>query len=109
MKAVILATRRGERLGSYTSLLPKPLVKLDKRSMIEHVITSCKKAGIMDFLVITGYKGELIQRKLGGGKTMGVNIKFVSNPKWQNGNFTSLFAACARANQLLETGPGSWA
>jgi choline kinase len=93
MKAVILAAGRGERLGVYTSLQPKPLVKLYKQSMIEHVITSCKKAGITDFLVVTGYKGELIQRKLGEGKTLGVKIKYVSNPKWQNGNFTSLFAA----------------
>ncbi len=93
MKAVIIAAGRGERMGRLTSSIPKPLITLKKHSLIEYVITSCKKAGINDFLIVTGYKGELIQRKLGEGKELGVNIKYVSNPHWQKGNATSLMAA----------------
>ena len=93
MKAVIIAAGRGERLGYLTSQIPKPLITLKKHSLIEYVITSCKKARINDFLIVTGYKGELIQRKLGEGKKLGVNIKYVSNSQWQNGNATSLIAA----------------
>lgn len=76
-----------------TSHTPKPLITLKKHSLIEYVISSCKKAGIIDFMIVTGYKGELIQRKLGEGKELGVNIKYVSNSQWQKGNATSLFSA----------------
>ncbi|MFC1804055.1 sugar phosphate nucleotidyltransferase [Thermoproteota archaeon] len=93
MKAVIIAAGRGTRLGYLTSHIPKPLITLKEQSLIEYVITSCKKAGINDFLIVTGYKGELIQRKLGEGKKLGVNIKYVSNSQWQKGNATSLIAA----------------
>lgn len=93
MKAVIIAAGRGERMEYLTSHTPKPLITLKEHSLIEYVIFSCKKAGINDFLIVTGYKGELIQRKLGEGKELGVNIKYVSNPHWQNGNATSLMAA----------------
>jgi len=80
-------------LGYLTSQTPKPLITLKKHSLIEYVITSFKKAGINDFLIVTGYKGELIQKKLGEGKKLGVNITYVSNSQWQNGNATSLIAA----------------
>jgi choline kinase len=93
MKAVIIAAGRGERMEDLTSHTPKPLITLKRHSLIEYVISSCKKAGINDFLIVTGYKGELIQRKLGEGKDLGVNIKYVSNPQWQKGNATSLMAA----------------
>ncbi len=93
MKAVIIAAGRGERMEHLTSHTPKPLITLNKHSLIEHVITSCKKAGINDFLIVTGYKGELIQRKLREGKELGVNIKYVTNSQWQKGNATSLIAA----------------
>ena len=93
MKAVIIAAGRGTRLGYLTSNIPKPLITLKKQSLIEYVITSCKKAGINDFLIVTGYKGELIRRKLGEGKELGVNIRYVSNSQWQKGNATSLIAA----------------
>lgn len=96
MKAVIIAAGRGERLGRLTSHIPKPLVTLKKYSLIEYVITSCNKAGINDFVIVTGYKGELIQRKLGEGKELGVNIEYVSNSQWQKGNATSLIAARER-------------
>lgn len=93
MKAVIIAAGRGKRMEYLTSTTPKPLITLKKHSLIEYVISSCKNAGIIDFLIVTGYKGELIQRKLGEGKELGVNIKYVSNSQWQNGNATSLIAA----------------
>lgn len=93
MKAVIIAAGRGERMEYLTSHTPKPLITLKKHSLIEYVISSCKKAGIIDFMIVTGYKGELIQRKLGEGKELGVNIKYVSNSQWQKGNATSLFSA----------------
>ena len=93
MKAVIIAAGRGTRLGYLTSHIPKPLITLKKHSLIEYVISSSKKAGINDFLIVTGYKGELIRRKLGDGKELGVNIRYVSNSQWQKGNATSLIAA----------------
>ena len=52
MKAVILAAGRGERLSTYTNYLPKPLIKLLGKPLLEHVILSCKEAGIHEFVNI---------------------------------------------------------
>ncbi|TFH14688.1 nucleotidyl transferase, partial [Candidatus Bathyarchaeota archaeon] len=93
MKAVIIAAGRGERMGYLTYQTPKPLITLREHSLIEHVIISCKKAGITDFLIVTGYKGKLIINKLGKGKKLGVNIQYEFNSHWQKGNATSLIAA----------------
>ncbi len=93
MKAVILAAGRGKRLSTYTNYLPKPMIKLHGKPMIEHVIHSCKEAGILEFVVVTGYLGDIIKNWLSDGNHLDINIDYADNAEWPIGNGASLYSA----------------
>jgi choline kinase len=93
LKAVILAAGRGERLSTYTNYLPKPMIKLLGKPLLEHVILSCKEAGIHEFVVVTGYLGNAIKSWLSNGEKLDVVVDYAENYDWQDGNGTSLYAA----------------
>lgn len=56
--AVILAGGRGSRLNEETHLIPKPLVKVNDRPIIDWIIERYRQFGIERFIVLAGYKGE---------------------------------------------------
>lgn len=96
MKVVVLAAGRGERLSPYTDDIPKPLVTLRGKPLIEHVISSCRDAGLKEFIVVTGYLGDVIRNHLRSGEHLGVSIDYVENENWSLGNGSSLMAAKAK-------------
>ena len=51
MKAVILAAGKGERLGPVTEKIPKPMIEIAGRPVLEHNIVMCRKNGIKDILI----------------------------------------------------------
>ena len=61
MKAIILAGGLGSRLGNLTESIPKPMVKIDNKPIIYHIMTSFSKYGINDFIIALGYKSEVIK------------------------------------------------
>ncbi len=61
MKVVILAGGKGLRLSEKTRNIPKPLVEINNKPIIEHIITYFNKFGLGDFYVLLGYKSELIK------------------------------------------------
>jgi flavin reductase (DIM6/NTAB) family NADH-FMN oxidoreductase RutF/dTDP-glucose pyrophosphorylase len=61
MKAVILAGGRGTRLAPYTSVLPKPLMPVGDRSILEVLVGQLEAAGIRDVNFCVGYLAHLIQ------------------------------------------------
>ncbi len=61
MKAVILAAGEGKRLRPITSSIPKPMIPLMGKPLLEHTILGLKNAGIDQFLLIVGYKQEIIK------------------------------------------------
>ena len=60
--AVILAAGQGKRLKPYTENLPKPLVKVGGKPILEYVLTHLIDAGIRHFFIIIGYKSEKIEQ-----------------------------------------------
>lgn len=60
MKAIILAAGRGMRLGKYTESIPKGLLKLSGKTILEMQIECYRNAGITDISIVKGYRGELI-------------------------------------------------
>ena len=58
MKAVIIAAGVGSRLGKLTKEIPKPLINVNGKSIIERQIDSFRKCGINEIIVITGYKNH---------------------------------------------------
>jgi len=80
IQAVILAGGLGTRLRPYTLLLPKPMLPVGPRPILEHIILWLKKNGINEDIVTTGYLGKTIQEYFGAGKDWGVNIKYAASP-----------------------------
>jgi dTDP-glucose pyrophosphorylase len=76
--AVILAAGRGTRMGALTANLPKPLLPLSGRPIIDHVFTGLRAAGIREVVVITGYLGEQIESHLGTGERWGLRLTYRS-------------------------------
>jgi len=91
MKALIIAAGRGSRMRH--KKLPKPLTYIYGLSLIERILLTAKKADIKDFVIVLGYRGEEIKRKLGNGKRYGVNIGYVVNEEWEKGNGVSVLSA----------------
>ena len=61
MKVVILAGGKGTRLSEYTKLIPKPLVKIGSKPIIEHIIDYYVKFGFNNFIIAGGYKYPLLE------------------------------------------------
>ena len=70
MKAIFIAAGRGSRLGSLTEDLPKPLVDINGKSIIERQIELLRKKNIDDIIIVTGYKKEKFEFK---------NVKYIFN------------------------------
>ncbi|MFW9969984.1 MAG: bifunctional sugar-1-phosphate nucleotidylyltransferase/acetyltransferase [Candidatus Odinarchaeota archaeon] len=62
MKAVILVAGEGNRLRPITASRPKPMIPLLGKPLLEYTILGLKKAGIDQFLLIVGYKQEIIKK-----------------------------------------------
>lgn len=93
LKAVILAAGRGKRLRPLTDSIPKPLIHINNKPMIGYVISAIAKAGIRDFVIVTGYHGDLLKSGLMKETPKEVNIEFIHNPDYRLGNASSLFCA----------------
>lgn len=81
MKAVILAGGKGTRMGTLTQEIPKPMIKVAGKTIIEHQIEGLKKSGVKDIIFIIGHLGEKIQEYFGDGKNFGVNIQYILEKK----------------------------
>ena len=80
MKAIILAGGRGKRLRPITDKIPKPLIPINKKPLIEWTIKYLKKYGITEIIISSGYKSNLIEKFLKKKKNFGCEIIF-SNEK----------------------------
>lgn len=81
MKAIILAGGKGTRLKPLTFSIPKPLLPVGERPILEIIISRLKKFGIREFVLMVGYKAEIIQTYFGDGSRMGVKIEYVEEKK----------------------------
>mgnify|MGYP001230179389 FL=1 len=61
MKCVILAGGKGTRISEYTKSIPKPMIKIGSKPMIEHIINYYIKYGFRDFIIAGGYKYSVIK------------------------------------------------
>lgn len=76
MLVVILSGGRGKRLRPITDYVPKPLITLHNIPIIEWQIKYCKKFGIKEFVICTGYKTEQIENYLKAKNNLNVKIHF---------------------------------
>lgn len=76
MKAMILAAGRGERLRPLTDTVPKPLLKVGSRCLIEHHLYGLAECGISDVVINIAWLGQLIKETLGNGDKYNVRINY---------------------------------
>ncbi len=76
MKAVILAAGKGTRMGELTNALPKPMLKVQGRPILEHIIQGICTTGIREFCIVTGYQAEVIEGHFGNGSRWGCRISY---------------------------------
>jgi L-glutamine-phosphate cytidylyltransferase len=89
MKAIIVAAGRGRRLGAETDAIPKCMVEVAGQPILHRQLEALQAAGVDDFLVVRGYRGELIAPPPNGPR-----LRFVENAAWAENNIlSSLFYA----------------
>ena len=76
MKAVILAAGKGTRMRELTNEVPKPMLKVEGRPILEHIIKGIIGAGIRDIFIVTGFKAETIENYFGDGAKRGERIAY---------------------------------
>jgi NDP-sugar pyrophosphorylase family protein len=75
--AVILAGGKGSRLAPYTTVLPKPLLPVGDRAILEVVLRQLRAAGFGEIVIAVGHLAHLVQAVLGDGTEHGVRIRYL--------------------------------
>ena len=81
MKAVILAGGLGTRLQAYTNSLPKPMLPLGEKPILEHLIEWVRKNGVKEIVLCVSYLRKKIEDYFGDGKKFGVKIEYAISNK----------------------------
>ncbi|MBV9251564.1 MAG: NTP transferase domain-containing protein [Acetobacteraceae bacterium] len=76
MKAVIQSGGKGTRLQPYTMVLPKPLMPVGSKPVIERLLKWLRRHGTLDAYITTGYLGHLIQSYCGSGAQWDLRITY---------------------------------
>lgn len=76
MKAVILAAGKGTRLGELTKTIPKPMIPVNGKPVVEYVIRGIQRAGIDEFVLVTKHLSEKIEDYFGDGSRFGIRIQY---------------------------------
>ncbi len=92
-ECLILAAGNGSRIASVSGGVPKPLVPLRGIPLLEHVITSCQEAGITRFVIVVGYRANLIRRWFDERSFYGVSVTLIENSEYHKANGVSALAA----------------
>ena len=75
-RAVILAGGKGSRLGPYTTVLPKPLLPVGDRAILDVVFHQLRACGFTDVTLAVGYLSHLVEAVMGDGSRHGVSLDY---------------------------------
>ena len=90
MKTVIMAGGKGTRIFSIASDIPKPMIRINDKPVLQLEIESLKRQGFNDFIITISHLGYVIQDYFGDGSKFGVNIEYFNEEK-PLGNAGALF------------------
>src|SRR4029077_14982102 len=75
-RAVILAAGRGTRMSELTAELPKPMIEVRGKPVLQHIVEGLRDAGIRDCLIVVGYRANAVQDFFGDGSRYNVAIQY---------------------------------
>lgn len=90
MKTILMAGGKGTRIRSVSSDIPKPMIPIDGKPVLEREIISLREQGFKDIIITVSYLGAAIMDYFGDGSKFGVSIKYY-NEKTPLGNAGALF------------------
>jgi len=77
MKAVILAAGKGTRMRDLTNEIPKPMLKVQGKPILQHIVEGLLSVGIREFCIVTGWHAEVVEGFFGDGSRFGAHIGYV--------------------------------
>ena len=81
MKVIILAGGFGTRISEYTKTIPKPMIKINKKPILHHIMDHYSKYGHKEFYIALGYKGEVIKKYFKNKKISNWKINLIETGK----------------------------
>lgn len=79
--AVIMAGGEGKRLRPITESIPKPMIEVGGKPVLENIVTGLAKSGIKDIQISLNYRGDIIENHFGDGSRFGVSIGYLREEK----------------------------
>jgi len=77
-KAVVLAAGRGTRMRELTAEVPKPMIEVRGKPVLQHIVEGLRDAGVRKFLVIVGYRAGTVQNFFGDGSRYNIAIHYAT-------------------------------
>lgn len=93
MQAVILAAGDGGRLQPLTRRTPKPLIEVNGKPIVRHVLDALHASGVRDVVIVLGYRGPQVRAALEAAHPQDMRLRFVENESYMLGNARSIWAA----------------
>ena len=81
MKAVILAAGEGNRMRPLTATMPKVMLPIANKPIMEHLLIEAREAGVKEFILIVGYCDQQVRDYFGKGERLGVDISYCEQRK----------------------------
>ena len=74
----MLAAGRGTRMRELTAGLPKPMIEVRGKPVLQHIVEGLRDAGVRQFLIIVGYRADAVQNFFGDGSRYNINIQYAT-------------------------------
>lgn len=75
-KAVLLAAGRGTRMRDLTASLPKPMLEVRGKPVLQHIVEALRDNGLTELLVIVGWRAEVVKEHFGNGSQLGLSVRY---------------------------------
>jgi dTDP-glucose pyrophosphorylase len=76
--AVLLAAGRGTRMRDLTADLPKPMIEVRGKPILQHIVEGLRGAGVREFLIIVGYRADAVRDHFGEGARFNIDIQYTT-------------------------------
>ena len=77
MKIVIMAGGKGTRIASVNSEVPKPMIQILGKPILQYQVESLRAQGFQEFIIVIGHRGEIIQEYFKDGSDYGIKIDYI--------------------------------
>jgi NDP-sugar pyrophosphorylase family protein len=77
-QAVLLAAGRGTRMKELTNELPKPMLVVRGKPILQHIIEGLREAGVSRVLIVVGWRADVVSGHFGDGSKIGVSIEYTT-------------------------------